>query len=322
MGVDQEAGAAHRHRVPPFQLTPALPEALATALAAFERHLSVERGLSRHTVRAYVGDAASLLEHLSRSSGEQLDELDIRLIRSWLARLRSGGGARSSLARRCAAARAFTAFAHRRGLMAVDPGLLLVSPRPHRELPTVLRSEQAAAVLDQSGGEDPSGLRDRLVVELLYGSAIRVGELVGLDLDDIDDGRRLLRVLGKGARERSVPFGAPAATALQAWVRTGRPQLCTPLSGPALLLGRRGRRLDPREARRIVHHSTAAVAGAPEIGPHGLRHSAATHMVEGGADLRSVQELLGHASLTTTQLYTHVSAERLAAVYRQAHPRA
>lgn len=301
---------------------PPLPEDLAAAVEAFSRHLSVERGLSRHTVRAYVGDADSLLEHLRRSSGRGLADLDIRIIRSWLARIRSTGGARTSLARRCAAARAFTAFAHRRGLISFDPGLLLVSPRPHRPLPPVLRAEQAAAMLAGPPAQGPLELRDRLLVELLYGSAIRVGELVGLDLDDIDHGRRLLRVLGKGARERSVPFGVPAATALLAWVGQGRPQLCSTTSGPALLLGARGARLDPREARRVVHRSTAAVPGSPEIGPHGLRHSAATHMLEGGADLRSVQELLGHASLTTTQLYTHVSAERLAAVYRQAHPRA
>lgn len=278
--------------------------------------------MSPHTVRAYVGDAASLLEHLHRSSGAQVADLDIRTIRSWLARLRSAGAARSSLARRSAAARAFTAFAHRRGLSPADPGLLLVSPRPHRTLPSVLRADQVATVLDRPIGGDPLDLRDRLVVELLYGSAIRVGELVGLDLDDVDDGRRLLVVLGKGARERSVPFGVPAATALAAWLGHGRPRLRSADSGAALLLGRRGGRLDPREARRVVHRRTAGFDGAPELAPHGLRHSAATHMLEGGADLRSVQELLGHASLTTTQLYTHVSAERLTAVYRQAHPRA
>jgi len=165
-------------------------------------------------------------------------------------------------------------------------------------------------------------LRNALVVELLYASGVRVGELVGLDVDDVDRARRLLRVLGKGRKERSVPFGAPAAAALEDWLGRGRPALVTPTSGPALLLGVRGGRLDAREARRVVHTAIAAAPGVPDVGPHGLRHSAATHVLEGGADLRSVQELLGHASLATTQIYTHVTVERLRAVHARAHPRA
>jgi integrase/recombinase XerC len=170
--------------------------------------------------------------------------------------------------------------------------------------------------------DGPVGLRDLLVLELLYATGVRVGELCGLDVDDVDPGRRLVRVLGKGRKERSVPYGVPAAHALDAWLTTGRPALATSDSGPALLLGLRGGRLDPRTARKVVHDRLAAVDGAPDLGPHGLRHTAATHLLEGGADLRSVQEVLGHASLGTTQIYTHVSNERLRAAYRLAHPRA
>jgi integrase/recombinase XerC len=159
-------------------------------------------------------------------------------------------------------------------------------------------------------------------MELLYATGIRVGELCGLDLGDLDSERRTVRVLGKGGRERTVPAGIPAVRAVSAWAREGRPVFAVPGSGFALFLGARGGRLDPRTARRAVHASIAAVPGTPDSGPHGLRHAAATHLLEGGADLRSVQEILGHASLTSTQIYTHVSAERLRAAYRQAHPRA
>jgi integrase/recombinase XerC len=202
-------------------------------------------------------------------------------------------------------------------------GQRLVSPKAHRPLPGVLAPDQARAVVDAAAGaEEPIGLRDSVVLELLYASGIRVSELVGLDVDDVDRSRRLLRVLGKGRKERSVPYGVPAERSLDAWLTRGRPALATADSGPALLLGARGGRLDPREARRVVHAATAGTPGAPDIGPHGLRHSAATHVLEGGADLRSVQELLGHASLATTQIYTHVTVERLRAVHAQAHPRA
>jgi integrase/recombinase XerC len=198
-----------------------------------------------------------------------------------------------------------------------------VTPKARRPLPDVLAPDQARAAMESAAsGDEPVGLRDTLALELLYAGGIRVSELVGLDVDDVDRSRRLLRVLGKGRKERSVPYGLPAEAALDAWLTRGRPALATPASGPALLLGVRGGRLDPREARRIVHAAVGAVPGAPDIGPHGLRHSAATHVLEGGADLRSVQELLGHASLATTQIYTHVTVERLRAVHAQAHPRA
>jgi integrase/recombinase XerC len=315
------------------ELRAALPPALAESLDGWAEHLQLQRDLSAHTVRAYVGDVVSLLDHLVRRGGTTVAALDLATLRSWLAQGRTRGDSRSTTARRAASARSFTAQLRRSGQVAEDVGLRLASPRAHRTLPDVLGAEQARTVLEQAG-RPPAGeeqeqpadvalrLRNVLVVELLYASGVRVGELVGLDVDDVDRNRRLLRVLGKGRKERSVPYGAPADAALEGWLRHGRPTLATPTSGPALLLGVRGGRLDAREARRVVHAAVAAVPGVPDIGPHGLRHSAATHVLEGGADLRSVQELLGHASLATTQVYTHVTVERLRAVHAQAHPRA
>ena len=203
-----------------------------------------------------------------------------------------------------------------------DPGALLATPKGHRPLPDVLAPDEAARLVDQVDGDAPEDRRDRAALELLYATGIRVGELCGLDVDDVDDTRRVVRVLGKGAKERSVPYGGPAAEAVDAWLVHGRPAWVTATSGAALLLGRRGGRVDQRAVRTLVHRRLADVPGAPDLGPHGLRHSAATHLLEGGADLRSVQELLGHASLATTQLYTHVSIERLRSSYAQAHPRA
>ncbi len=301
----------------------ALPPALAAALEGYEAFLTGERQLSGHTVRGYVTDVVWLLDHLARRGGTRVDELELAVLRSWLAQGRTRGAGRATTARRAAAARSFTAWLRRSGLTPEDAGQRLVSPKAHRTLPDVLAPDQARAVVESTGGaEGPVGLRDAVVLELLYASGIRVSELVGLDVDDVDRGRRLLRVLGKGRKERSVPYGAPAERALDAWLVRGRPALATTGSGPALLLGLRGGRLDPREARRTVHAAVARTPGAPDVGPHGLRHSAATHVLEGGADLRSVQELLGHASLATTQIYTHVTVERLRAVHAQAHPRA
>ncbi len=299
-----------------------LPPALADALEAFERHLLLELNRSVHTVRAYTGDVAALLDHAARLGATGPAELDLSVLRSWLARSRSAGAARTTLARRGSSARVFTAWACRRGLVPTDPGALLATPKGHRPLPDVLRADEAARLVDQVDGEEPEDLRDRVVLELLYATGIRVGELCGLDVDDVDPERRVVRVLGKGNRERSTPYGSPAAVALDAWLVRGRPQWVTAASGPALLLGRRGGRLDPRAARTLVHRRLADVPGAPDLGPHGLRHSAATHLLEGGADLRTVQELLGHATLATTQIYTHVSVERLRTSYAQAHPRA
>jgi integrase/recombinase XerC len=309
--------------VPTAQVRAELPPPLAEALAGYEEHLTAQRDLSVHTVRGYVTDVVALLDHLARRGGSQVDALDLSVLRSWLAQGRTRGHSRATTARHAAAARSFTAYLRRAGLVEEDPGQRLVSPKARRPLPDVLAPDQARAVVESAAGADqPAGLRDAVVLELLYASGIRVSELVGLDVDDVDRGRRLLRVFGKGRKERSVPYGLPAEAALDTWLTRGRPALAGPDSGPALLLGLRGGRLDAREARRIVHTAVAAAPGAPDVGPHGLRHSAATHVLEGGADLRSVQELLGHASLATTQIYTHVTVERLRAVHAQAHPRA
>ena len=228
------------------------------------------------------------------------------------------------MARRSAALRTFCAWAHRTGRTDTDAAQLLAAPKAHRTLPAVLRLDEAEALMDadRDGDSAPVVLRDRLTVELLYAAGIRVSELVGLDIDAVDRSRRVLRVLGKGNKERVVPYGLPAETAIEDWLRHGRPELAVEGSGPALLLGARGGRIDARTVRRIVHARVADVPGAPDLGPHGLRHTAATHLLEGGADLRTVQELLGHANLATTQIYTHVSVERLRQTYRQAHPRA
>jgi integrase/recombinase XerC len=301
-----------------------LPEPLGAALEAFGRHLAAERGLSPHTVRAYLGDVRSLLAHAARAGLTAPDGLDIGVLRRWLASQYGTGHARATLARRAAAARTFTAWASAQGWLSQDPGPLLGTPRTRRRLPQVARQDQIAAVLaapDRRGGT-AMALRDTAIMELLYASGIRVSELCGLDIDDLDEGRRTVRVLGKGGRERTVPVGVPALRAVAEWKRAGRPAVAVARSGHALFLGVRGARLDPRTARRVVHARLAAVPGVPDSGPHGLRHAAATHLLEGGADLRSVQEILGHASLASTQIYTHVSVERLTAAYRQAHPRA
>lgn len=301
----------------------ALPVAFEQALADYADHLSLERSLSPNTVRAYVGDLASLFDHATRLRLGGPADLDLRALRSWLARLHAQGAGRATLARRASAVRVFTAWAHRRGLMPDDPGAGLASPRGRRHLPRVLRQDEAVALLDRTAADDsPAGLRDRALLELLYATGARVGEVCGLDVDDLDTARRTVRVVGKGAKERVIPMGIPAVEALAAWLSRGRPQWATPDSGPAVFLGARGRRLDPRSARRVVHGRLAALPDAPDLGPHGLRHTAATHLLEGGADLRSVQELLGHATLGTTQIYTHVSIDRLRATYERAHPRA
>ncbi|MFC0028385.1 tyrosine-type recombinase/integrase [Micromonospora chaiyaphumensis] len=404
--TDQRRGTRAAHE--------ALPAPMREAVDDFADHLARVRNRSTHTVRAYVTDLVSLLDHAVRMGCVDLSELDLTVLRSWLARQRTMGAARTSLARRAAAARTFSAWAHRAGLLPADVGAPLASPKAHRELPTVLRADQAAALMDapdlsltrtrtdagnaapatnlvdtqpgdrnagpgadqvdtrpsggtatpigkqadsrpagrnarpprdegdaqdasartaatagratapgRDGDDEPDAvlLRDRLLLELLYGTGVRISEACGLDVTDVDQARRVVRVLGKGGRERAVPYGVPAQRALDAWLACGRPALAAPRSGHALLLGARGGRLNPTTARRIVA-GYAEAAGLPRVTPHGLRHSAATHLLEGGADLRAVQELLGHSSLASTQIYTHVSVERLRAAYRQAHPRA
>ena len=279
-----------------------------------------------------------------------LARLDLPVLRTWLAAQISTGAARASVDPRAAAARSFTAWLHRTGRVDADHGARLRSPRAAHVLPGVLRQDQATALMAVADGRvtrlrapvdrapavgepvpggGPDGprklalaVRDRAMVELLYASGIRVSELVGLDLADLDGERRLVRVLGKGAKERVAPYGVPAERALACWLAEGRAVLATSRSGGALFVGLRGRRVDPRQVRQVVHDLVEQVDGAPDVGPHGLRHSAATHLLDGGADLRTVQELLGHASLATTQIYTHVSVDRLRSGYRQAHPRA
>ncbi|NUP30411.1 MAG: tyrosine recombinase XerC [Streptomycetaceae bacterium] len=326
-----------------------MPAELADAAERFTRHLRAERGLSAHSVRAYAGDVAALIEHARRMGVTSPRGIDLAVLRSWLARMTSLGSARTTIARRAAAARAFTGWLTANGIADADAGALLATPKAHRPLPAVLRQDQARALLDrprpsradtgeaaadprpdQAGEsstpvrnpETPLALRDQALLETLYATGIRVGELVGLDVADLDLERRVIRVLGKGGKERTVPLGLPAVRAVSAWLDRGRPEYRKPHSGNALWLGVRGRRLDQRAVRDLVHRRLAAVPDAPDLGPHGLRHSAATHLIEGGADLRSVQELLGHATLASTQIYTHVSVERLKATYAQAHPRA
>jgi integrase/recombinase XerC len=337
-----------------------LPEPLSSALAEFCRHLSAERALSRHTVRAYQGDIQSLLEYAWRCGVGDPGSLDLTTLRGWLANQHQGGAARATLARRGAAARAFTAYAHRQGWLATDPGPQLGTPKARRVLPQVLRRDEINVVLEDcedralrefaAGQRTAAALatRDAAVLELLYATAIRVSELCDLDTGGLDKERRTVRVLGKGNKERVVPVGLPALRALIRWEEVGRPVLVNERSAAALFLGARGGRLDPRTARRIVHarlraagHAATLVKGGAgeeepaggaaddtgtsavrDAGPHAIRHTAATHLLEGGADLRSVQEMLGHSSPATTQIYTHVTAERLKSTYRQAHPRA
>jgi integrase/recombinase XerC len=319
----------------------------------FVRYLRSERNRSEHTIRAYTSDVTHLGRDLAarrrsempidersggeRSGGERSGDiadgdLDAALVaatlvdlRSWLSAQAQNDAARATIARRAAAARTFYRWATRTGRVTADPSLRLVAPRRRGRLPAVLRQADAAALLDVAAmaadDDDPIHVRNRAVLELLYASGIRVGELVAIDIDDVDLSTDMVRVTGKGAKERVVPFGIPARQALRAWLAL-RSRLATSDSGAALFLGRRGRRVDQRQVREVVHGLVAHVRDAPDLGPHGLRHSAATHLLEGGADLRVVQELLGHASLATTQLYTHVSVDRLRRSYQQAHPRA
>ena len=295
-------------------------------LDAFARHLSAERNRSEHTVRAYLGDVSAMAEALAAAGVGGLGDITLGDLRSWLGEQAAAGAAPSTIARRSAAVRTFLRWARRTGRISSDPALRLGAPRKGRTLPGVLKPGEANQLMDLAAvaadDADPVHVRNRAILELLYASGMRVGELTGLDVDDVDLPGRVARVLGKGAKERTVPFGAPAAEALTAWLDQGRPQLATAESGPALFLGRRGKRVDQRQVRTVVHDLLAHLPDAADLGPHGLRHSAATHLLEGGADLRTVQELLGHTSLATTQIYTHVSVDRLRAAYRQAHPRA
>lgn len=302
------------------------PLSFALEVEGFIRYLARERNRSAHTVRAYQGDLEDFASFSAALGIGTLADVDLSCLRSWLGSLDQHGLSRATIARRAATVRNFLAWATREGYLTDNPSLRLKAPRRQNGLPDVLSVPQLepllAATQKAAVGGDPAALRARAVLELLYGSGIRVGELVGLDIDDLDHDRRTLRVLGKGNKERTVPYGVPAAQALQDWLTRGRKFWAKPDSGAALFLGPRGRRLDQRQARSIVEKLLAGIDGTSASGPHALRHTAATHLLDGGADLRAVQELLGHRSLATTQLYTHVSVDRLRRSYEQAHPRA
>lgn len=307
-----------------------IPEAFLDAVIAFEEHLTLERNRSAHTVRAYRGDVRALLTHVAAAGHDTLGSVTLPDLRRWLAAQHAAGAGRATLQRRAAAARSFFAWAARTSRVATDPARNLKAPRVDRRLPATIGREHARLLLDRLGESalqaDPgppraAALRDAAVVETLYSCGVRVSELCGLDVDDLDTDRQVVRVVGKGGKERSVPIGVPALRAITAWLAE-RPRLAAAAAGQALFVGDRGSRIDPRVVRRLVHGALAAVPDAPDLGPHGLRHAMATHLLEGGADLRSVQEMLGHASVATTQIYTHVTNERVRQSYLRAHPRA
>ena len=289
----------------------------------YENYLLNDRALSENTIRAYLGDLQSLISHLENLGLTTIDNLDLAHLRSWLA---AQGGARTSISRRATSIKVFTKWAAKEQLISSDAGVNLATPKAHRILPNVLdvvSANLALKSLESRAGEvgDGESIRDLAIVEILYASGARVSELCGLDLSDVDYERQTIRVLGKGSKERVIPIGNPAINALNNWLII-RNEFVGSNSGSAIFLGKKGKRIDQRQVRTIVYKTLAALEGFERMGPHALRHSAATHLLEGGADLRTVQEILGHASLATTQIYTHVSAERLHKAFKQAHPRA
>ena len=293
----------------------------------YTRHLEKERNLSEHTIRAYVGDLDSFFAHLTLQKVPSIGDITLAHIRAWLATQQVKGGARTTLSRRATSIRLFTKWAFKNGFLAKDVGATLATPKAHRTLPDVLSVSDATTAMDSLAtrvAEEESALsiRDCAIVELLYATGARVSELCGLDIDDIDYSRNTIRVLGKGNKERTIPLGAPAMKALENWLTKARLEVATDKSANAVFLGARGKRIDQRTVRTVVYEALSALEGLQKLGPHALRHSAATHLLEGGADLRTVQEILGHASLATTQIYTHVSTERLQKAFKQAHPRA
>ena len=296
-------------------------------VAAFTRHLEVERSLSVHTIRAYLGDLKSLITHLEQIGVKNISQLELIHLRSWLANQQVKGGARTTLSRRAVSVRLFTKWALKNKFLEKDVAANLATPKGHRTLPEVLGIDDAKTAMDSMATraaeeETPIALRDVAMVEMLYASGARVAELCGLDLSDIDYDRQTIRVLGKGNKERTIPLGNPAMKALNVWLKEGRDEIKNSQSADAVFLGARGKRIDQRTVRTVVYNALQAIEGIGRMGPHALRHSTATHLLEGGADLRTVQEILGHASLATTQIYTHVSTERLQKAFKQAHPRA
>ena len=297
----------------------------AELVAKYEEHLALVRNLADNSIRGYVSDLESFLSHIAKLGITEFSNLQISHIRSWLANLQSTGISRATLARRIVSIRAFTYWAASQGWIPTDIGADLAIPKAHKTLPEVLNLSQTQIVLEAiatKAGEDPSAIniRDLALIEVLYASGIRVSEICGLNIRDVDMARNTLQVLGKGDKERVVPIGLPAIRAIQNWLATARPELVNSTSGDAVFLGARGKRIDQRTVREVVYDAMESIGS--HMSPHGLRHTAATHLLEGGADLRTVQEILGHSSLATTQIYTHVSPERLKTAYEQAHPRA
>lgn len=308
-----------------------IPYTVAMTLAdirdEFALHLTNERTLSPHTVRAYLGDLDSFLTHITSLGRSSLADSGLTDLRSWLAHLHTTGSSRTSLSRRVVSIRLFTKWAYKKGIIEADFGATLQTPKGARVLPEVLSVASAQTVMESMelrAGEEatPFALRDVALLELLYATGARVSEICGLDLDDIDYERNTISVIGKGNKERTIPMGGPAVKALRRWIEQGRAPLLKNSGERAVFLGARGRRIDQRMVRTVVYDALTALEGMEKLGPHALRHSAATHLLEGGADLRTVQEILGHASLATTQIYTHVSAARLHKAFKQAHPRA
>lgn len=294
-------------------------------IKGYREHLVFARNLSENSIRAYLADLESLLLHINALGITEFKDLSLDHLRSWLANLQSKGISRATIIRRVASIKAFTYWAHESGWLERDIGLQLMAPKPQRSLPKTIKAKDMKVAFsslesEMADSDDPMGYRDLAIVELLYSSGIRVSELTNLDITHLDFERNTVHVTGKGNRERVVPFGIPAQRAIETWIEKRRELVRS--TEPALFIGRRGKRIDQRAVREIVYRVTEAIDPSRRLGPHALRHSAATHLLEGGADLRTVQELLGHSSLATTQIYTHVSEERLKEVYEQAHPRA
>lgn len=295
-------------------------------LDRFIQYIELELGRSINTAKAYRQDLEHLIEFVRTRECTELGDVGIMELRGWLAEQRNSGLTAATIARRATAARTFFAWATHNGFIAEDPASSLVIPKVSKRLPHVLAQTQATEIMQRAAlradDESPAHIRDLAILELMYATGIRVGELVGLDVHDIDEARRTIKVTGKGNKQRVVPFGSIAHQALTQYLKTSRSQLANEKSGAAVFLGTRGSRIDQRVVRKMVTEVLAGIEGVPDLSPHGFRHSAATHLIEGGADIRAVQEILGHASLSTTQLYTHVSMDRLRAVFEQAHPRA
>ena len=299
-----------------------LPPGWRGIIEEYRAHLAGERGLSAHTVRAYSTDLRELAQHVDVEPAR----VTLSRLRGWLASMSDGGAAPATVQRRVASVRGFFEWAVKEGLLGANPAARLQAPKRQRRLPKVPTASALATTIasaEQRAGEsdDPIALRDLALVEVLYSSGLRVSEVCSLGLGDVDRDRRSLSVVGKGNKERTVPLGLPALRALETWL-AARPAVAGPASPDTVFLGAQGGALDPRVARRVVHAATAAAGTSADVGPHGLRHAMATHLIEGGADLRSVQEMLGHASVATTQLYTHVTSERLRQAFKDAHPRA